>query len=306
MSSQVGKSQPPTTTEHRRAEHKPKGAEAIIVDETQLGDKKIDEPQTQTQTQAQPQAQTQTQPQAQPQTQPQQPPEQTRQRPQPFHYTVHYTTSSIDRDGQRETKEKFEMRNPELELTAERRPGQDLYDVRVEKKTGDKPEVITQQLPPNQVREHIDQCLKDTNKKLDETLRLEYRPEPTRPAIQGSEPWIRPTGQYQEPQRSLGLFERPSERSFDRDRPTERSVGLFDRDRPTERSLGLFERPTERSWGLLDRPFEGAVGRRSDVLNDPFRTYDSFDNDFRRMEDEFRRMREGMFRSFRDFERRWY
>jgi len=305
MSSQVGaqQQQQPTTTEQRRGEQKQKEqkhAEAIITDETtKLGEKRVDEHQTQKRAD-EPQTQTQTQ-QA---TQQQQHPEQTRQRPQPFHYTVHYTTSSIEKeDGQRETKEKFEMRNPEMDMVAERRPGQDLYDVRVEKKTGDKPEVITQQLPPNQVRDHIDQCLKDTNRKLDENLRLEYRPEQPeqrRPAIQGAE-WIRPTGE----QRALGLFERPTERSVGLfERPTERSVGLFDR--PTERSLGLHERPLDRTLGLLERPFEGALGRRQDVFNDPFRMYDTFDHDFRRMEDEFRRMRETMTRSFRDFERRWY
>jgi len=289
MSSQVGAQQQPTATEQRRGEQKQKEQKAAEADEQQ----------TRTQTQTQ---------------QATQQPEQTRQRTEPFHYHVHYTTSSIEKDGQRETKEKFEMKNPDMEVVAERRPGQDLYDVRVEKKTGDKPEVITQQLPPNQVREHIDQCLRETNRKLDETLRLE-QPEQRR-AIQGSE-YIRPTGE----QRALGLFERPAERQLDRtaerplglfdrpaerlfDRPAERHLGLFER--PAERTPGLFERPLERTLGLLDRPFEGVMGRRQDVFNDPFRMYDTFDTDFRRMEDEFRRMRETMTRSFRDFERRYY
>jgi len=273
MSSQVGAQQQPTATEQRRGEQKQKEQKAAEADEQQ----------TRTQTQTQ---------------QATQQPEQTRQRTEPFHYHVHYTTSSIEKDGQRETKEKFEMKNPDMEVVAERRPGQDLYDVRVEKKTGDKPEVITQQLPPNQVREHIDQCLRETNRKLDETLRLE-QPEQRR-AIEGSE-YIRPTGE----QRALGLFERPAERATGLfDRPEERSLGLFER--PLERTLGLLDRPLERTLGLLDRPFEGVMGRRQDVFNDPFRMYDTFDTDFRRMEDEFRRMRETMTRSFRDFERRYY
>jgi len=293
MSSQVGAQHQPTKTEQRRGEQKKKddkAAEAIIRDETKAGEKKIDEPQTQTETQQATQQQQEEQTRQRTQ---QQQEEQTRQRTQPFHYTLHYTTSSIDRDGQRETKEKFEMKNPDMELVAERRPGQDLYDFRVEKKTGDKPEVITQQLPPNQVKEHIDQCMRDTNRKLDETLRIE-QPEQRR-AIQDE--YIRPTGE----QRGLGLFERPSERQGGLfDRPEERARG---QDRPAERSLGLFERPLERTLGLLDRPFEGFFGRRQD---DPFRMYDTYDTDFRRMEDEFRRMRNVMNRSFRDFERRWY
>jgi len=111
MSSHVGAQQQPTTTEQRRGEHKQKEQKAAEADDQQ----------TRTQTQTE-QA-----------TQPQQP-EQTRQRTEPFHYHVHYTTSSIEKDGQRETKEKFEMKNPDMEMVAERRPGQDLYDGRVEKK----------------------------------------------------------------------------------------------------------------------------------------------------------------------------
>jgi len=142
MSSQVGAQQQPTKTEQRRGEqkHKEQKPEAIITDEatgTKIFENKADEPQTQTQTQqaTQQQQHPQTQTQTQQATQQHHHPEQTRQRPQPFHYTVHYTTSSIEKeDGQRETKEKFEMKNPEMELVAERRPGQELYDVRVEKK----------------------------------------------------------------------------------------------------------------------------------------------------------------------------
>jgi hypothetical protein len=272
-----------------QAEQKPKESkvsdrsEAIIVDETKVNGKTVNEPQTQTQTQQVPQPQPQPQPKSQ---------------SQPFHYTFCYSSSSIEKDGKRETQEKFEMRNPDMEITAEKRPGQDLYDVRLEKKTGDKPEIYSQQLPSNQVRDHIDQCMRDTNRRLDESMRLEYRPEPTKPAIQGSEPSHRPTGQQatnnQEPQRSVGLFERP----FDR------SQGLFDR--PSERSLGLFDRPFERAFGLFERPFEENLSRRSDIFGDPFRMYDSFDHDFRIMEDEFRSMRDSMFRSFRNFGRKWY
>jgi hypothetical protein len=84
----------------------------------------------------------------------------------PLNYEVSYSSSSRYKDGKRDLKEHIEVKNPDLNLVADRLPGQEEFDVKI-KKQGDK-QHSTQKLPASQLKKEIDKVYEDLQDKTRE------------------------------------------------------------------------------------------------------------------------------------------
>jgi len=89
----------------------------------------------------------------------------------PVNYSVSYSTASTYKDGIRDVKEHVEVKNPELNLVADRLPGKEEFDVKIQKE-GDK-EPKHERVPANQLRNEIDKVYHDIQSDTrDEFFRL--------------------------------------------------------------------------------------------------------------------------------------
>jgi hypothetical protein len=89
----------------------------------------------------------------------------------PLNYSVVYSSSSTYKDGKRDLKEHVEVKNPEMNLIADRLPDKEEFEVKVQKE-GDK-EPTTQTVPVHQLKQEIDKVYSDIQHKTrDEFSRL--------------------------------------------------------------------------------------------------------------------------------------
>jgi len=89
----------------------------------------------------------------------------------PLNFAVWYSTSSTYNNGTHNVKERVEIINPEMNLVADRVPGKEEFEVKVQKE-GNK-EATTQRIPANELRGHLDQVYGDLqNRARDEFSRL--------------------------------------------------------------------------------------------------------------------------------------
>jgi len=81
----------------------------------------------------------------------------------PLNYEVSYSSASSYKDGKRDIKEHIEMKNPELNLIADRSPDKEEFEVKIQK-FGEK-QPITQKMPARQLKKEIDKAYHDLQKK---------------------------------------------------------------------------------------------------------------------------------------------
>jgi hypothetical protein len=91
----------------------------------------------------------------------------------PLHYDVSYSSVSSYKDGKRDIKEKFNLTNPDYDITAERVPGKDEFRVKTVSKSGDKPETKEETMSGAELKRFVDKSYTEVQNRLgDEAKRL--------------------------------------------------------------------------------------------------------------------------------------
>jgi len=233
--------------------------------------------------------------------------QQQQQRPRdmkPWYYSVNYSSSSIEKDGKRDVKEHFELKNPEMNLVAEKMPGKDdIFDVKIQKPKGkdtDEMDIETRQLSLNDLRNQVDQNLRDMECRMGDSLRsLGVDSTPMMPLLGLDQPMgaHRPL---------LGLTQSSHQDMRDRDMNImrDRDMNMRDRDMRDMNMRDMDMR--DRDMNLRDRDMRGGLMNRRPEMRESMRMFEDFDYEFTRMERDLRRMRDDMTRQFRMFERRLF